>query len=108
MKLKFYFLNGKETDLISKNVMLLAERLKNEFGLNVDVKGYMSNRSKSSLQAGGFAWEFWSEHCPVVGGYEPMSKYLVKRNRLEINKTRFGEIEIYVYGINDVGYNHIN
>ena len=90
--------------MASKNIVRLAERLKNEFGLDVDVNGYMSNRSKNSLQAGGYTWEFWSKNCPVVGGYEPMSKYLVKRNRLEINKTRFGEIEVYVYGINDVGY----
>lgn len=90
--------------MTSKNVIKLAERLKNEFGLNVDIEGYMTNRNKASLQAGGFTWEFWSEKCPVVGGYEPMSKYLVKRNRLEMSKTRFGEIEIYVYGKDDIGY----
>lgn len=90
--------------MASKNVIALAERLKNEFGLNVDVDGYMSNRSRASLQAGGFAWEFWSDNCPRVGGYEPMSKYLVKRNRLEMSKTRFGEVEIYVYGKKDIGY----
>lgn len=88
--------------MVSKNVLALAERLKNEFGLNVDVNGYMSNRSKASLQAGGFVWEFWNDTY-IVGGFEPMAKYLVKRNKLVMANSNMG-IEIYAYAKGEVGY----
>lgn len=89
--------------MASKNVLALAERLKNEFGLNVDVDGYMSNRNKASIQAGGFVWEFWNNNGQIIGGYEPMAKYLVKRNKLEMTTSNM-TIEIYAYSKGEIGF----
>lgn len=44
--------------MASKNVIKLAKRLKKEFGLDVDVNGYIYCRNRWALQGGGTVWEF--------------------------------------------------
>lgn len=90
--------------MASQNVIKLANRLKEEFGIIVDPESYYTTRAGKHLRAGGaFLWMFLSGTAEV-GGCEPMKKYIVKRNRLDIYVGKFKDIEIFAYAPGEPGY----
>lgn len=97
----------------SENIIKLAKRLKEEFNLDVHPENFQRTYAGINMvRQGAFLWIFnepiTTVNTPsIIGGCEPMSKYIVKRNKLEIQKDRFGEIEVYAYSPKDVGYDRI-
>lgn len=95
--------------MASKNVFALANRIQQEFGLSVEPDNYVTTHAGRHLRAGGaFTWFFFSDKHPyIVGGFSPMRKYLVKRNLLDISKTRWNEYEVDVYCPGELYYNKL-
>lgn len=93
---------------MSENVIKLANRLKEEFGIDVNPKTFRRTYAgRHQRGAGAFLWLFPLNLVGEVGGCEPMLKYIVKRNRLDIRVNRFNDIEIYVYTPGEVGYDKL-
>ena len=82
--------NGKQSSMASKNVVALAKRIREEFGIPVDAeKFYRTYAGICQKRAGAFTWIMFTEKGnKIVGGYEPIQKYITKKNILEI-KGRF-------------------
>jgi len=94
--------------MASENVMKLAQRLKDEFDINVNPNSYYTTRAgKHQRAAGAYLWVFPVEHPGIgfVGGCEPLSRYLPKRNKLEISTRYFGtDIEVFAFVPGEPGY----
>lgn len=96
--------------MASKNVEKLASRLNTEFNLNVSPDNFQRTYAGINMRrAGAFIWLFNEgvksvNGVCIVGGCEPISKYIVKRNRLEIQEEKWGEVEVYAYSPDEVGY----
>jgi len=88
--------------MASKNVEKLAQRLKDEFGIMVNPETFQRSYAGIHMRnAGAFIWYFIPNYKDdyyngIVGGRWPLSDYVIKKNKLEIQKDRFGEIEVYV------------
>jgi len=100
--------------LASNNVWKLTNRLEEEFGIITDVETFHRTRAGRHLLSGGaFTWiiivkEFEGRKVDrFLGGFEPLSKHIILKNRLQIRQNRFGDIELYVYSPDDIGYNDI-
>ena len=94
--------------MVSKNVKALADRIKKEFGFEAmpetfrrTYAGYWSRR------AGAYSWTMQTKNLTTIGGCEPVSKYIVKRNLLEIEKRFLFDFELFVYSPKDYGYEMI-
>lgn len=94
--------------MASQNVVELANQLQKEFGIIVNPESYCTTRAGKHLRAGGaFLWHSYSD-LGFVGGCEPLRKYIVKRNKLEISRGIFHEIEVYAYTPGEPGYRQEN
>ena len=84
----------------------LAYRLREEFNLNVSAEDFQRTYAGVHMRSGGaFLWMFTNPKISgVVGGCEPASKYVVKKNRLKIQKNKWNEIEVYAYSPGEPGY----
>jgi len=94
--------------MASDNVLKLTKRLLDEFNIIVNPNSYYTTRASKHQRAGGsYLWIFSLEHprSGFVGGCEPMSKYLPKRNKLEISIRYYGtDIEVFAYAPGEPGY----
>lgn len=93
--------------MASKQVITLAKRIREEFGIPVDPeKFYRTYVGKHQRAAGECTWVIYREgDLPVcVGGFEPIRKYVMKRNQLAISKPHFNGYELYVICPGDPGY----
>lgn len=94
--------------MASEQVTKLAERIRQEFGLPVDAERFYRTYAGRNLKAAGaFIWVMYFGCVGVVGGCEPIRKYITKKNRLAISKDRFNEYEIFAYSPDDVGYDKL-
>jgi len=92
--------------MVSENIIKLANRLREEFNIDVNPKKFRRTYAGRNLrESGAFSWKFPLNPTGEVGGCEPMSKYVVKRNRLDMSINRFNDIEIFVYAPGEAGYN---
>lgn len=84
--------------IASKNVLKLSERLEKEFNIEVDVESFHNTRAgKLQRMAGSFTWFVRIKGTSqIVGGYEPLSKHIIKKNKICIRKNRFGDFELYL------------
>ena len=93
--------------MASKAVEILAKRIKDEFNIDVDTeKFYRTYVGKHQRAAGECTWIMYTKgDVPfVIGGFEPISKYIVKRNQLSISEQRFRGYELYVTCPGEYGY----
>ena len=93
--------------MASKQVVALANRIRKEFGIPADPeKFYRTYVGKHQRAAGECTWVIYAEgDFPVcVGGFEPIRKYITKRNRLEMSERRFHRYELYVVCPGEPGY----
>ena len=90
--------------MASNNVVKLAQRIKDEFGIKVDPESYVTTHAGNiHLKAGCPVWFFnkiASTKVDLVCGFGPMRDYLVQRNRLEgelyfFERSRILGIEVY-------------
>lgn len=91
----------------SKDVIALAERIRREFGIPADPEQfYRIFVGKHQRAAGECTWVIYTDgETPCyVGGFEPIRKYIVKRNQLEISERRFNGYELYVTAPGEPGY----
>lgn len=93
--------------MASEQVRKLAERINKEFGLKVDAERfYRTYASKNLKSAGAFIWVIYSETY-IIGGCEPIRKYVTKKNKLAISKDRFNEFELFAYSPDEIGYDKL-
>lgn len=93
--------------MASNSVKILAKRIKDEFNIDVDPeKFYRTYAGKHQRAAGECTWIMYTkgDYPLVVGGFEPVSKYIVKRNQLDISTERFRGYELYVTCPGEIGY----
>ena len=84
----------------------LAQRLRKEFNLNVSADDFQRTYAGVHMRSGGaFLWMFTNPKISgTVGGCEPASKYIVKKNKLKLKKNNWNEIEVYAYSPGEPGY----
>lgn len=94
----------------SKQVMALTQRIKDEFGIAIDPNTFRRTYAGHWLRAGGaFTWTINTINgLGCVGGFEPIKKYVTKKNKLSISCDGFNEFSLYAYTPNDVGYENID
>lgn len=92
--------------MISKNVKVLAERIKKEFGFEVIPESFKRTYAGHWLRSAGvYSWTMETAGgLTTIGGCEPISKYVVKRNILEIEKRYLFDFELFAYSPKDYGY----
>lgn len=95
--------------MVSKNVKALAERIKKEFGFEVLPESFKRTYAGHWLRsAGAYSWTMETAGgLTTIGGCEPISKYVVKRNILEIEKRYLFDFELFVYSPKDYGYERV-
>lgn len=96
--------------MASKEVLRLANRIYNEFGIPVDPeKFYRTYVGYLQRAAGACTWVMYcKDGCPtIVGGFEPIRKYICKRNRLDISERQFCGHELYAYAPGEPGYDKL-
>lgn len=95
--------------MVSKNVKALAERIKKEFGFEVLPESFKRTYAGHWLRsAGAYSWTMETAGgLTTIGGCEPISKYVVKRNVLEIGQRYLFDFELFVYGPEDYGYERL-
>lgn len=94
--------------MASKQVLALAERIKEEFGIVVDPDTFRRTYvGRNQRAAGAITWEirYGTHHIGSIGGYEPIRKYIVKRNKLAMNDSTWSQDkELYVIAPGEPGY----
>lgn len=92
--------------MASKQVVALANRIYKEFGINADPeKFYRTYAGKWQKDAGAYSWIMYlATDTGIVGGCEPVRKYIVKKNRLDFSERSFNNFEIFVYSPSEAGY----
>lgn len=92
--------------MASKDVVALANRIQDEFGIPVDPEQfYRTYVGKHQRAAGECTWVIYTENgLMVVGGFEPIRKYITKRNQLNISEQHFNGYELYATGPGEPGY----
>lgn len=93
--------------MASKDVIALANRIREEFGIPVEPeKFYRTYTGKHQRAAGECTWVIYAEGpCPVVvGGFEPIRKYITKRNQLAISERHFHGYALYATAPGEPGY----
>ena len=96
--------------MVSKNVRRLANRIYNEFGIPVDPEKFHRTYVGCHQRAAGECT--WVIYCKgnnptVVGGFEPIRKYICSKNRLGIGERHFCGHELYVYVPGEPGYDNL-
>lgn len=91
--------------MASKDVIALANRIRAEFGIPVDPeKFFRTYAGRVQKKAGAFTWIMYTEKGNrLVGGYEPIRKYITKKNILEISEESFCQYEMDVYTPQEYG-----
>ena len=99
--------------IASENVWKLANRLENEFNMIVDVETFCRTRVGRHLMcSGAFSWgvqikEFNGNKIRGwLGGYEPLSKYIVKKHKLQLNSYDLFNCELYYLPISNREYDY--
>ena len=93
--------------MASKEVIRLVNRIQKEFGVPVDPeKFYRSYIGKHQRAAGECSWVIYcKEGFPaIVGGIEPIVKYINSKNRLDIRRRSYGGYVLYAYAPGEPGY----
>ena len=95
--------------MASKNVKALAERIKSEFGFEVNTESFERTYAGHwQRSAGAYSWTMKAAGgLTTIGGCEPVSKYVAKRNLLEIEQRYLFDFELFAYGPNDYGYERL-
>lgn len=95
--------------MASENVKALAERIKREFGFEVDPESFERTYAGHwQRSAGAYSWTMkTASGLTTVGGCEPVSKYIVKRNLLEMEQRYLFDFELFVYSPQDYGYERL-
>lgn len=78
--------------MASKQVEALAKRIKDEFGLEADPERFYRTYAGWNERAHGCAtWIIYLKGAAygLIGGFEPIRKYIVKRNKLDIGIASF-------------------
>lgn len=91
----------------SKEVFALAKRIRDEFGIDADpYKFHRTYAGYCQRAAGECTWVIYSSGVPTlcVGGFEPIRKYVTKKNRLAISQRHFGGFELYAICPGEPGY----
>ena len=95
--------------MVSKNVKTLAERIKSEFGFEVIPESFeRTHAGHWQRSAGAYSWTMKTAGgLTTIGGCEPVSKYVVKRNMLEIEQRYLFDFELFAYSPDDYGYERL-
>lgn len=76
--------------MASQQILALAQRIKDEFGIVVDPESFRRTYAGwNQRAAGAITWEirFGPHNIGSIGGFEPVRKYITKRNQLAIHET---------------------
>lgn len=94
----------------SKQITALTQRIKEEFNIDTDPSTFRRTYAGHWLRSGGaFTWTINTLNgIGCIGGFEPIKKYITKKNKLSISCDNFHEFSLYVYTPNDVGYESID
>lgn len=97
--------------MASDNVWRLANRLEDEFNIIVDVETFRRTRAGRHLMcSGAFSWtiqikEFKGNKIRGwIGGYEPLTNYVTKKHKLEVNSDDLFNCELYYLPISQQEY----
>jgi len=96
--------------LPSKQVIALAQRITDEFGIYADPNTFQRTYAGHWLRAGGaYTWIMRGTKDSVytIGGFEPIRKYIVKRNKLQMQVEHFHDYCVYATAPDEPGYNKI-
>ena len=94
--------------MASEQVIKLAERIREEFGIPVNPERfYRTYAGYLQRAAGAFSWVMYCDNLGMVGGCEPIRKYITKKNKLAMSKDRFNEFEIFAYSPDEIGYDRL-
>ena len=94
----------------SKQVIALAQRITDEFGIYADPNTFQRTYAGHWLRAGGaYTWIMRGTKDSVytIGGFEPIRKYIVKRNKLQMQVEHFHDYCVYATAPDEPGYNKI-
>lgn len=86
--------------MASKNVEIVAARLKAEFDAEVDPATFQRTRAgKHQRAAGAWLWFFiGADRTFMVGGCQPLSEYAVKKNKLDLGSAfSFNDFTVDAY-----------
>ena len=94
--------------MASKQITALAGRINTELGFNIAPDSFSRTYAGKNMKAcGAFIWTFDIGQTGTIGGCWPVRKYLIKRNKLAIEKTGFNEYELFFYEPGEPGYNSL-
>ena len=95
--------------MASENVKALTERIKREFGFEADPESFERTYAGHwQRSAGAYSWTMKAAGgLTTIGGCEPVSKYIVKRNLLEMEQRYLFDFELFVYSPKDYGYERL-
>lgn len=93
----------------SKQVIRLADRLKEEFDINADPYTFRRTYAGKWLKASGaYTWTMLGTNgISTIGGFEPISKYVIKKNKLQVAIENFHNYTVDVITPNEFGYDNI-
>ena len=94
--------------MASKNIKELAERIKREFGFEVIPESFERTYAGHwQRSAGAYSWIILARNHVVIGGCEPIRKYIAKSSFLELGERHINEYELFAYSPEDYGYERI-
>ena len=94
--------------MASPQILALAQRIQDEFGIVVDPDSFRRTYAgRHQRAAGAITWEIrYGQHkIGSIGGYEPVRKYITKRNQLVLQDSTWSiEKELYAIAPGELGY----
>ena len=96
--------------MASKEILRLANRIQEEFGIPVDPeKFYRTYAGRHQRAAGECTWVMYCKgnNPTIIGGFEPIRKYICSKNRLDIGERQFCGHELYAYAPGEPGYDKL-
>lgn len=96
--------------MASNAILSLAQRIQEEFGIVVDPESFRRTYAGwNQRAAGAITWEirYGTNNIGSIGGYEPVRKYITKRNQLVLQDSTWAlDKELYVIAPGEPGYKY--
>lgn len=96
--------------MASNNILRLADRIQQEFGIPVDPeKFYRTYVGYHQRAAGACTWIMYCKENSniVVRGFEPIRKYINRKNRLDISERHFWGRDLYAFSPGEPGFDSL-
>ena len=94
--------------MASKQVIALAKRILDEFGLDADPDTFTRTYvGRNQREAGAYSWIMYCKTgVTMIGSGEPIRKCVVKRNRIILSQRHYScfRFELFAYEPGEPGY----